>query len=253
MIRALLSGALAVALFLPAPVDAKERASHLCSVAAFGDSITWGAYASYNRVTEFTSIKPALAHLVGEEDTSYPGELAHLLHVPVCNYGVPSELALHGLPRLRKLLQVVQPRIIVLLEGINDLASDRPAGDILRDLREMVRVARHHGVRPLLATLVPTYYPARHAKHFLNDLVPPFNYAVRQLAGHEHVTLADLAWAFRHDPRGGKLTVDYLHPNDAGYRLMARTVGAAIRGHRLLGRGKTGRAGKGKTHRGSFP
>jgi lysophospholipase L1-like esterase len=217
-----------------------ELGSTTCPIAAFGDSITWGSYAAQNTVAPYlVSVVPASAHLVGPYDTSYPGDLARALHVPVCNYGVVAELILHGRSRFHHMLRQVHPHLVVLMEGVNDLASRRSHAAVLRDLRAMVRDARAERSRVLLATLVPTYYPRHDRRHGVNARVRALNRSIRALARADHLALANVERAFLRDPRGASLTqhddgLDYLHPNDDGYRLLAGTVAGVIREDRLL-------------------
>jgi hypothetical protein len=88
----------------------------------FGDSITEG-YGATNKCLprELQSILPESSHLVQTGDTSYPGDLARLMHQPVLNYGVGGETTIGGLPRLKRLVRAIRPSTVVLLEGWNDL------------------------------------------------------------------------------------------------------------------------------------
>ena len=69
-------------------------------VVTFGDSITEG-YGATNMCLprELRSILPESTHRVYTGDTSYPGDLARLLHTTVLNYGVGGELTSDGLPQ----------------------------------------------------------------------------------------------------------------------------------------------------------
>lgn len=204
-----------------------------CRIVAFGDSITWGAYASVDAVPAYLSVTPVAAHVVGRWDTSYPGDLARMLHTSVCNYGIPGEMAQQGRPRFRQLLRAYRPRLVVLLEGVNDLPAWRTDTDIIGDLAAMRRDAGRRKVRLLVATLTPTYYRTNDPHHYLNARVATLSAAIRVWARREHQSLADINRAFSRDRRGWRLFADGLHPNDAGYSLLARTVAEAIRRNHL--------------------
>lgn len=205
-----------------------------CSIVALGDSITWGAYASHNTVPSLdTSIEPVSDHLVGPEDTKYPGDLSRLIHRAVCNYGVSGELAVAGAARLRSLLHVFRPRSVLLMEGVNDLGAGESVTSVLGALETMLGSARRAGVLPVLLTLTPTYYPRESSHYHVNADVGAVNRGIRRLGAHLHVPVADVERAFRRDGRGVELTrhetgPDYLHPNDAGYLLIARAVAPAL-------------------------
>lgn len=232
-----------VAGLLPVHAETKSRhwqslRSHACPIVAFGDSITWGAYASIGATPSGPEIKPLGAHLVGSHDTSYPGDLQRMIHRHVCNFGVPGEEARDGLDRLHDLLNIAGPHTVLLMEGVNDLASDRTIDQVTGDLLAMVLIARHAGAHVVLLTLTPTYYPAGSDHHFLNAKVLALNRQVRRLAKETHVPLADVEHAFRRDHRGARLTLhvdgyDYLHPNDAGYLLIAKTAAKVMKKHHL--------------------
>ena len=90
----------------------------------------------------------------------------------------------------------------------------------------MLRTAKGLGVRPYLAT-VPPMNPAGSRGRLGYAAVPPLNDQIRLLASSEGVTLVDVYLAFN-----GNLTLlgnDGLHPNAAGYELIARTFFTALR------------------------
>src|SRR5262249_7407907 len=117
---------------------------------------------------------------------------------------------------------------VLLMEGTNDIS----AGDTSRiapainNLRTMLRNAKSVGVRPYLAT-VPPMNPAGSRGRLGYATVPLLNDQIRLLATSEAVTLVDVNLAF-----GGNLTLlanDGLHPNTAGYELIARTFFTSLR------------------------
>jgi lysophospholipase L1-like esterase len=207
---------------------ASVSGAHPCSVVAFGDSITWGAYASIDVVPVSLAVTPVADHVVGPEDTSYPGDLARILHASVCNYGIPGEMAQQGRTRFGQLVRHYRPRLLVLLEGVNDLPARRSDADIVRDLAAMRREARRHRERLLVGTLTPTYYRPTDPRYYLNARVAALTDAIRVWARREHQPLADINRAFARKRRAWRLFADGLHPNDAGYRLLAESVASAI-------------------------
>jgi lysophospholipase L1-like esterase len=118
-------------------------------IVVFGDSITEG-YGATNKCLprELRATLPESAHRVYTGDTSYPDDLARLLHTTVLNYGVGGELTSDGLPRLRSMVRSVHPSTVVILEGINDLWGGRSTTDIVENLSEMARSVQSAGARP---------------------------------------------------------------------------------------------------------
>jgi lysophospholipase L1-like esterase len=228
---AALSAAALLSMMIASPAGA---ASSPCRVVAFGDSITWGAYATRNSVSAYLPSRPARAHRVAPTDTTYPGDLARALHTTVCNYGVPGEITDQGLVRLPGVLRAARPRIVIIMEGVNDLPTPGVEPDILQHLATMVaRVRKRHAV-PVLSTILPTYYPRSDWHVVLNYRVRALNWRIRVMARHRHVVLADPAAAFRRVRHAWRLTVDHLHPNDRGYRLLARSIARVITRRHLL-------------------
>jgi len=163
---------------------------------------------------------PEGAHLVHATDTSYPGDLARLLHQPVLNYGVGGESTIDGLPRLQRVLRTVHPSAVVLLEGWNDLnAGQKPSAVADRVLRMAVLV-RLSGARPVLLTVLPNDGPRW---RYLAARIRALNAILRTEAHAAHLTLIDTEAAFAaHHPlsaffRHSDGREDGLHPNDTGY------------------------------------
>jgi lysophospholipase L1-like esterase len=108
---------------------------------------------------ELQAILTESAHRFYTGDTSYPGDLARLLHTSVLNYGVGGELASDGLPRLRALVRRLHPSTTVILEDINDLWGGTSATDIVGNLSQMAQAAKASGARPVLLTVLPVDRP----------------------------------------------------------------------------------------------
>lgn len=205
------------------------------TLVAFGDSITEGAASTPG------------AYM------SWPDQLARLLAArrdgrcwSVVNAGISGNRLLHdgrgpnALARFdRDVLSVPGVRTVILLEGINDIgASAMPgrrddavgADRIVASYREMAARARAHGIRVIAGTLLPfegaAYFtPEGEAKRQAAnawirtsselDGVIDFDAAMRDPARPTHMT-----------PKAG--STDSLHPQDAGYTIMAQAAEAVI-------------------------
>jgi lysophospholipase L1-like esterase len=180
---------------------------------AFGNSITEGK----------TAFSTAIAHPYPELlnlllATRYIGQV-----VTVVNKGLGGERAVAGSDRLKVELDAVHPGVVLLEEGINDIADGNPAnvGVMTDALRDMVRKAKARGVTVLLATLLPTRAggtPPRGDGAL--PLIQTANGQIRLLAASEDVILVDLYAGFGGSP-DPYIDVDGLHPTQDGYQKIA--------------------------------
>ncbi len=151
------------------------------------------------------------------------------------NAGDPGTRTHQGEARLWQTLQRVRPAFTLILYGTNDwndaeCRSDFPCYTV-NSLRSMIRQARDYGSNPVLGTIPPANpaYADRNAAA-RNVWVNDMNELVRTMAAEERVLIADIHADFTAQPSLESLFVDHVHPNDAGYQLMARTWFRAITG-----------------------
>jgi len=129
----------------------------------------------------------------------------------------------------------LHPSTVVILAGTNDVAGNNgPASDeeIEANLLSMIELAQHHHIRVVLLTLVPAaHYPWA-------DKVQPvpriaaLNTWIRAEAAREHLGLADVFPAMA-TPEGallGDLGDDGVHPNPAGYAVIAKVLEPVLMG-----------------------
>jgi lysophospholipase L1-like esterase len=203
-------------------------------VVAFGDSITDG----------FASTAGA--------NHRYPDLLADRLRAAgrdtaVVNQGIGGNLVVNdsawygekSTNRFRRdVLEQAGVRTVIILEGVNDIGfseSDTPTykpapdvsvAELIAGYRQLIRDAHSRGVRVVGATLLPLagsdHYSAKAAAK--QDAL---NHWIRHSGEFDAVAdfdrvLADPKDPERIDPRYD--SGDHLHPNDAGYQLMADTI-----------------------------
>jgi acyl-CoA thioesterase-1 len=165
------------------------------TILAFGDSLTAGT---------------------GAGDTeSYPAVLTRLIGRNVINAGVPGEVSAGGVQRLPELLERERPALLILCHGGNDLLARQNHQQIADNLRTMLRIAGERGV-PVLLVAVPS-----------PDLMlkPPSLY--EELAREFRIPLERKVLA--HILGKSSLKSDYIHPNAAGYRLLAEALAELLK------------------------
>jgi len=164
-------------------------------VLAFGDSITYGSGA-------------------GPEE-SYPKVLAQLIGRHVVGAGVPGEVTEIGLQRLPGVLDEVQPKILLLCLGGNDMLRKVEPVATESNLRTMVRMARDLGVAVvLIAVPKPALFGGNAS--FYQAIAKEDDLHL------ESEILKDILYdnEFKADP---------IHPNAKGYRRMAEAIAELLR------------------------
>lgn len=217
-VRAVLSLTLAIAgsglsgCSSPTGGDNEPGNSDPSIVVALGDSITFGVM---DRYVEFC-------------DESYRGKggfcppLQTLTGKTVVNAGVCGEDSYGGVSRIESVLRLWRPGVILIDYSPNDLANGRNA--VISNLRIMIDAARKHHAIPVIGTLTPA--AGEHSG--LNLFIVRLNDQIRALCVEQGLECADHHAVFVHDPSFkdspfSRLSADGLHPNHAGYALMART------------------------------
>ena len=159
-------------------------------VLAFGDSLTRGTGA--------------------ERDQGYPEQLGRLIGRRVVNAGVPGELSADGLRRLPALLDTYRPGLVILCHGGNDMLQRKSLAAVAENLAAMVQAARSAGAQVILIA-VPRPRLLAGPEPLYADLGRRFGIPVLQESLTEILTERDLK-------------ADPVHPNTAGYTVLAREV-----------------------------
>lgn len=276
--------------------ELEPRTPELWRIVAVGDSNTFGG---------------------GDDVNTYPAKLEQLLEqrvsgplprYEVVNAGIEGLNSSEALARLRSKVLPLQPDVVTIYIGWNDLMKFDPTGQdannelagvsrsldrlwlvkgmrkllffylrpytdppatgaesrtgrfrdfspsfYIDNLREMVRLVRESGARPLIMTLATSvredmdvedlrsahvyfpYYRSGYGVGDLLDLVAAYNRAVIQVAAAEQVPLLRLDQLFdRPDYR--ELFFDTMHPTEKGQWLLARALARALDEQDMLGR-----------------
>lgn len=185
---------LAVALFLwlrePAGWAIRNARPRSGPIVCFGDSLTRGSGA--------------------EPAESYPAVLGELLGREVLNRGRDGETSESALERLEEEVLAVSPAIVIVTLGGNDMLRQLPTATTLRSLREIFARLLDAGAMVVFLAIDPPLVGGERMKQ------------VSELSRELGVLYVDSAmdglWS---SPR---LMSDRIHPNAAGYRLVAERV-----------------------------
>ncbi len=156
------------------------------------------------------------------------------LNVPVTviNDGMFGETTGEGLTRIGSALQ---PGItaVLLMEGTNDINAKVSVDTIVQNLDMIADQAETAGIAAVHATIIPRLHTADTDPG--NVITATLAGAIRELAWQRSRTLADPFEVFFYLTPGA-LSKDYLgggdklHPNGAGYDLLAQTFADALTG-----------------------
>ena len=159
-------------------------------VLAFGDSITFG-----------TGAAPA---------ESYPHILEKLIGRRVVNGGVPGEVTAEGRERLAAVLDEQNPAMMLLCLGGNDFLRHEDEGRTVENLRAMIDLARKRGVGVVLVA-VPRLGFGLEVPKLYTELAREFAIPLEGKALKRILST-------------GSLKSDPIHPNAAGYRMLAESM-----------------------------
>ena len=185
---------------LPAPAPGENR------VVFYGNSITEG-WAQYFA-------------------TEFPGK-------PYVGRGISGQTTPQMLVRFRQDVVALQPKVVVILAGTNDIAGNTGPSTIemIEDnMASMAEIAKANHIRVVLSSVLPVYdYPWRRGLEPAGKIVA-LNAWLRSYAAPHGATYLDYHSAMADERQGMKaaLTYDGVHPNEAGYRVMASLAEPAI-------------------------
>ena len=198
------AGAVALALLLavyfgyrhfsaPPPVKNPRPAGE--TIVCFGDSLTHGTGAS-----------PGM---------DYPSQLSRLIGRPVVNAGIPGDTTARALERLERDVLSRSPRIVLITLGGNDLKNRQDRDSAFRNLKTIITSIQGRGALVIVGGLdVPVWGRG-------------FQEQYRKVSEETGAVLVpDVLKGLLGNP--DKMS-DAIHPNDAGYAIMAGYFHEAMR------------------------
>jgi lysophospholipase L1-like esterase len=167
-------------------------------------------------------------------DDSFPGK--HYV-----NRGIGGQTTSQMLVRFRQDVIVLQPRVVVILAGTNDIAGNTgPISnqDIEANLASMAELAKAHGIRMILSSVLSVNNYRPQSQEFFASRPPErilaLNKWLKDYCAKNDLTYLDYFSAMV-DNKGllkRDLADDGLHPNQAGFAVMAPMAEKAIEQNR---------------------
>jgi len=156
---------------------------------------------------------------------------------PYINRGIDGQTTPEMLVRFRQDVIGVHPKVLVVLAGTNDIAgvTGRTSNeDIEANYASMADLARAHAIRVVFASVLPVHNYTRDAEESFalrpRDRILALNKWLKEYCAKNRFVYLDYFSAMV-DERGmlkRALADDGLHPNDAGYKIMAPLAEKAI-------------------------
>ncbi|MCC7055256.1 MAG: SGNH/GDSL hydrolase family protein [Gemmatimonadaceae bacterium] len=152
---------------------------------------------------------------------------------PYVGRGIGGQTTPQMLVRFRADVVALKPSVVVILAGTNDIAGNTgpsTLGMIEDNLAGMTEIAQANGIRVVLSSVLPVFdYPWKPGLTPAPKIVA-LNAWMKAYAARVGAVYLDYHTAMRDDRDGLRagLGDDGVHPNEAGYRIMATLAEAAI-------------------------
>jgi len=152
---------------------------------------------------------------------------------PYVNRGISGQTTPQMLVRFRPDVINLKPAIVVILAGINDIAGNTGPStlEMIEDnLTSMAELAKANGILVILSSVLPVFdYPW---KPGMNPVVKiaKLNEWIKHYANQHGLIYLDYYSSMADERKGLKsaYTIDGVHPNEAGYKIMAPLTEEAI-------------------------
>ena len=164
-------------------------------IIAFGDSLTYGTGATSGK--------------------DYPSQLSKMVSRPVINAGISGDTTARALERLERDVLAYSPDIVLITLGGNDLKNGIDAEAAFENLKMIVNLIHNQGARVIIGGLSIPFRDRGFGKGF------------KKLADETDAVLIPNILDGIMGNR--KLMSDPIHPNDAGYKIMAERFYKAMR------------------------
>lgn len=199
-----------------------------------GDSVWANRYAEANAKLETTPDDQRVVFF-GDSITDIWKLSEYFGNKPYVNRGIGGQTTPQLLIRMKADVLQLKPRVVVILAGTNDIALYQAPGAMDRakdNLACMSELARANGIKVVLASLLPVHDKSQYKQSPYRpaDKIADMNRWIKEYCASTGCVYLDY---FSHveDANGmlrPELSDDGLHPNAAGYKIMAPLAEAAI-------------------------
>jgi lysophospholipase L1-like esterase len=203
-------------------------------IADYGDR---ARYAAENQQVQPPAPGEERVVFMGDSITDAWGRGVHVPFFPAkpyINRGISGQTTAQMLLRFYPDVVALKPKAVVFLAGTNDIGGNLGAETleyIEDNLAAMADIARANGIRVVMASLTPVcdYHRPQTAQR-PPEKITALNQWIKDYCARNHFVYLDY-FSSTVDDKGffkSEITNDGLHPNEAGYAIMAPLAQAAI-------------------------
>lgn len=148
--------------------------------------------------------------------------------------GISGQISPQLLIRFRQDVINLKPKVVIILAGSNDIAGNTghvTIDKIMDNIKSMAELARLHRIKVILCKYLPVYEYPWNKRIKAADSIVNLNREIEAYAKKRNYTVLDY-WTPLVDERKGQraeLTVDGVHPNPEGYKIMKKVTDVAIK------------------------
>jgi lysophospholipase L1-like esterase len=158
---------------------------------------------------------------------------------PYVNRGISGQTTPQMLLRFKADVINLKPKVVIILAGINDIAGNTGPStlEMIEDnIISMAQLAKANGIKVILCSVLPAFDFPWKAGMEPAEKVVALNSLIKSFAAKNKMIYVDYYSAMVDERKGLKanLSGDGVHPNNAGYAIMAPLAEKAIK--RALGR-----------------
>lgn len=152
---------------------------------------------------------------------------------PYINRGISGQTTPQMLVRFRQDVIALQPKVVVILAGTNDIAGNTGPSTlemIADNIKSMAELAEAHGIKVIISSVLPAYDYSWKPGLEPSKKIIKLNSMLRTYAEKQGHIYLDY-FSVMVDERNGlpkKYSLDEVHPTKLGYEVMAPLAEAAI-------------------------
>ena len=178
-----------------------------------------------DRAASCSWVIPSQTH--GAAGVFFPGK-------PYVNRGISGQTTPQMLIRFRPDVIALNPKVVVVLAGTNDIAGNtgpETIEEIEGNLASMAQLAKANNIKVVLSSVMPVCdYIKPQTEHRPPQKIITLNAWIKDYCDRNQLVYVDYYSAMIDDKNmlQKDLTYDGLHPNDAGYAVMSPLAAKAI-------------------------